>query len=349
VTDYCRFTLGCYGGPNPVPPLSELTLCWPQSSAPITGGSAIWADQAVELNGGVYSRNTLTSGGPTSQDSSGYDGAVVVKNADLRATDAIVEGNIGTGLMSEGTVSAVNTSLKENGEGINGMNVELDRVRVDGNQGWGIRSAGTVKLVDTAIIGNSASDSTGGVWAGTLQADRTTIADNNGSPIQADTAALRNTTVTAFSGSDANPSSFIVNVSSALELEHATLSGVTLVTPQLTTARSVAIAATDGSVCPVPGDASSGVTVASTGYNWFSDTSCGLNGPADRQEDAVFLLGPLADNGGAVPTRLPENQSVLIDRVPIGACSITPDARGVTRPQGAACDIGAVEVRITNR
>ena len=351
VTDYCRFTFGCWGGPSPVPPLSEVDLCVSQLSAPITGGSAIWADQTVELNGGVYSRNTLTIGGPTSQNSSGYDGAVVVKNADLRATDAILEGNIGTGLMSEGTVSAVNTSLKENGEGINGVNVELDRVRIDSNQGWGIRSVGAVTLVDTAIIGNSSSDTTGGVWARTLQADRTTIANNNGTPIQADTAALRNTTVTAFSGSDANPSSFIVNVGSALELDHATLSGVLLVTPQLTTARSVAIAATDRSVCPVPSDASSRVTVASTGYNWFSDTSCGLDGPADRQEDAAFLLGALADNGGPVPTLLPGNESVLIDHVPIGACSITRDARGVTRPQGAACDIGAVEVevQITNR
>jgi len=50
-------------------------------------------------------------------------------------------------------------------------------------------------------------------------------------------------------------------------------------------------------------------------------------------------LGPLADNGGASATRTPAPDSPVVDRF---ACSGT-DQRGVARPFGALCDIGAYE------
>lgn len=52
-------------------------------------------------------------------------------------------------------------------------------------------------------------------------------------------------------------------------------------------------------------------------------------------------LGTLADNGGFTPTMRPETGSVAIDS---GTC-VGPsfDQRAAPRPQGIACDIGAVE------
>ena len=49
-------------------------------------------------------------------------------------------------------------------------------------------------------------------------------------------------------------------------------------------------------------------------------------------------------NGGSTPSRVPVVGSVLIDAVPasVGSCGGV-DQRGVVRPQGAGCDIGAVE------
>jgi hypothetical protein len=52
-------------------------------------------------------------------------------------------------------------------------------------------------------------------------------------------------------------------------------------------------------------------------------------------------LGPLAANGGFSPSHLLQAGSPGIDA---GACAIATDQRGVARPQGAACDLGAVEV-----
>ncbi|HMJ13210.1 MAG TPA: choice-of-anchor Q domain-containing protein, partial [Polyangiaceae bacterium] len=79
-------------------------------------------------------------------------------------------------------------------------------------------------------------------------------------------------------------------------------------------------------------------------YNWLSDTSCALSGTGDHEGAGALLLGPLADNGGFVPTRAPAAGSVLIDQIPSAACPTVSDARGIARPQGVACDIGAVEV-----
>jgi len=61
------------------------------------------------------------------------------------------------------------------------------------------------------------------------------------------------------------------------------------------------------------------------------------------------LLGPLADNGGPTKTHLPAANSPVLDRVPSQECTaldgkvLSTDQRGVRRPQGTACDIGAVE------
>lgn len=62
--------------------------------------------------------------------------------------------------------------------------------------------------------------------------------------------------------------------------------------------------------------------------------------------DADPLLGPLADNGGFTPTMLPGAGGAAIDAgTPPGGCHGT-DQRGVSRPQGGSCDIGAVEARV---
>jgi CSLREA domain-containing protein len=57
------------------------------------------------------------------------------------------------------------------------------------------------------------------------------------------------------------------------------------------------------------------------------------------------LLAPLADNGGPTQTMRPQPGSPAIDQAPAsGAGCPQIDQRGVTRPSGAACDIGAYEV-----
>lgn len=81
--------------------------------------------------------------------------------------------------------------------------------------------------------------------------------------------------------------------------------------------------------------------VLSGDYNIVSDTSCGFTQPHDQQ-GMNPLLGPLASNGGPTPTHALLPGSPAIDA---GSCvaGVTTDQRGIARPQGATCDIGAYE------
>lgn len=79
--------------------------------------------------------------------------------------------------------------------------------------------------------------------------------------------------------------------------------------------------------------------VADQGHNIaFPDPSC----PGARVVDPG--LGPLADNGGPTATLALLAGSPAVDAVPSTGAGCPPtDQRGVARPQGAACDIGAYE------
>jgi CSLREA domain-containing protein len=82
--------------------------------------------------------------------------------------------------------------------------------------------------------------------------------------------------------------------------------------------------------------------VTTSSFNLVPDGSCGATLPGTPS------LGPLADNGGATATHLPGAGSGVIDAIPggtVGLCdgSVATDQRGVARPVGSACDVGAVE------
>jgi hypothetical protein len=249
--------------------------------------------------------------------------------------------------------------------------------------GGGLSVLGELVITDTDVTGNSgiarfhegghATFAGGGIRAGSVRGERINVSNNRASSInptpgdgssRADSSggggiagrtrvALLNSTLSGNSAARLDLPFPIPSLSSArgaavlatrLELDHTTITDnsdpsiPSLDVAELVTHRSVAVAPAETQVC-APG------TIASTSsYNWFSDTSCSLAGGGDHQGNAEFLLEPLAENGGAVSSRAPAAGSVLIDAVPSTACSTAIDARGVTRPQGGGCDIGALEV-----
>ena len=82
-------------------------------------------------------------------------------------------------------------------------------------------------------------------------------------------------------------------------------------------------------------------TVSSTGYNLESDDTCGFDGPGDLVSTPANL-GPLTDNGGPTKTMALTPCSAAIDAASDTTCPGT-DQRGIARPQGSNCDIGAYE------
>jgi hypothetical protein len=83
-------------------------------------------------------------------------------------------------------------------------------------------------------------------------------------------------------------------------------------------------------------------SIASGGHNIDGGASCGFNGAGDLSNTDP-KVGPLAENGGPVKTMALLAGSPAIDGGGSARCPET-DARGVLRPAGAACDIGAFEV-----
>jgi PKD repeat protein len=80
-----------------------------------------------------------------------------------------------------------------------------------------------------------------------------------------------------------------------------------------------------------------GAPISADGFNLDSDGSC------DGATTSGFInLGPLQDNGGPTQTMALLSGSVAIDGGDDAACAST-DQRGIARPQGNHCDVGAFE------
>jgi hypothetical protein len=95
--------------------------------------------------------------------------------------------------------------------------------------------------------------------------------------------------------------------------------------------------------------AASGIT--SDDYNLSDDTTCSFDGVHDIN-DAPAGLDPagLAANAGPTPTIALLPDSPAWNAIPEASCTddqdtpVTSDQRGVARPQGTGCDIGAFEL-----
>jgi hypothetical protein len=106
-----------------------------------------------------------------------------------------------------------------------------------------------------------------------------------------------------------------------------------------------------GSILESTADACLAGGFLSGGHNLVSDDSCGFAATGD-QEMVDALLGPLADNGGPTLTHLPSPVSPAVGAVPDGTAGICTggrtDQRGVVRPQGVGCDVGAIERQVSD-
>ena len=122
--------------------------------------------------------------------------------------------------------------------------------------------------------------------------------------------------------------------------DHVTLVGDGITTTGTTTlGGSILDAGAGGTVCDG--------AVTSAGSNLEHGTSCALAMSGDAS-GVDPLLGPLQDNGGGTLTHALTAASPAVDAA--GACGLTEDQRGKTRPLDgnldtvAACDVGAFEL-----
>ena len=226
--------------------------------------------------------------------------------------------------------------------------------------GGGIYNAGTLTLSNSTVSGNTVSATGSGYYvsvygggiynAGTLALSNSTISGNTangggndyyggvtgGGIFNAGTLTLSNSTISGNTATSAND--FYGSVSGGGISNGGTL----------TVKNSIVANNPSGGNCAG--------TITSQGYNLSDDASCtsSFTQTGDLNSTAAGLdPSGLKANGGPTQTIALLATSPAVDAIPlspINYCTdtsgnpITTDQRGVTRPQGSACDIGAFEL-----
>jgi CSLREA domain-containing protein len=198
--------------------------------------------------------------------------------------------------------------------------------------GGGVFSTGSTTIRRSLVVNNSsAPDDGGGLFAsdGTMLVENSTIANNSAAGIGGGlvtTAGVGNPQVNinnvTFAGNGAASGGGIFFVNGAMSLQN-----------------TIVANSTSGGNC-------SGSQPNSLGNNLSSDSSCNFIASGDLLNTDP-LLGGLSNNGGPTRTMALLTGSPAIDAGNNATC-IATDQRGVPRPQGAACDIGAYEAALIN-
>jgi hypothetical protein len=267
----------------------------------------------------TFTRLTLDDVTITGGDSNDVGGGLLVGANGLRLRQARIVGNAAAG-PGGGAFVGGGGSIPEVVDSVISDNTA-------GDAGGGLFSNNQVGLIRSAVTGNSAAGDGGGIWANNTFVSLTdsTVTDN----LAAETG-----------GAISAPS---IDLTRSTVVDNRSLAGGSLqASVEVVSTQSVIVPSTvpfSGTACDTPAG-------GSFGYTYAADGTCGVGGSTGDVVSAVPPnLAPLAMNGGPTPTRLPNAGSPLIGAVPAGFedCEAT-DQRGVGRPQGGACEIGAVEV-----
>jgi hypothetical protein len=280
-----------------------------QLSSPLTITNSTFIGNSANNGGALtdFATTGLTLDSDKFIDNSAEDGGAVLLENQVDGVGAITldhdEFDHNTAIFGGGAVNTIDGPVSVDGSSFVGN---------DGGEGGGamffeiIAGAPQVSLVNTTISGNRGEFGGGlGFLATTTQASlvNDTIAFNLGPGLEA----------TSLLGSGPAP----VGVTNTI------------------------IADNRGGDCSNSNGGGSRVPAAvDLGFNLDSDGTC-FAAPTDKTV-ADPLLGQPADNGGPVMTDALATGSPAIDAGTNSGCPAT-DARGVTRPQGTSCDIGAYE------
>ena len=348
--------------------------------AAIQESNAMAGSNTVELPAGTYLL-TLPGSGGDAQGDLNINGSVRILGAG--ATNTLIDGNGGRlntriFLVQSGSLQVQDVTLQNGGspivpEGggirIDAGSVFLTRVVMTGNEAYSnggaiAMFAGLLSITDSTLDSNIVTSRGGGLYASTnttIGITRSTFSNNQstlGGAIQNfGTLTLENSTVSGNSGSAGTGG--IINVGS-MDLNNVTITNNT--SNEESAGRAGGISG-DGGVLNLRntliagnhntagGSPDCAGTLTSQGHNLIQNTmGCTIVGTTTGNKLGVNpLLGPLANNGG--PTRTHSLGATSPAReagnpAAPGSSSTacrTTDQRGVNRPQGARCDIGAVE------
>ncbi|MCL4861319.1 MAG: PxKF domain-containing protein, partial [Caldilineaceae bacterium] len=303
----------------------------------LTVTNSTFSDNSAVLGGGIYNEGTLTVENSTFSANSATGGSVSggggIRNlGTATVTNSTFSGNsavFGGGIVNVGVLTVENSTFSKN-------SANLD--------GGGIYNSGSLNLTNSTFSDNSVTADSygGGIYnSGSLDLTNSTFSGNRagfygGGIVNEGALAVTNST---FAGNSAFAGGGIYNTG-ALTVENNTFFGNSASwvggaifnssMPNMGTLRNTILANNSPG-----GNCAGGVTDGGGNLVW-GDTTC----PGIHADPKLLAL---ADNGGATQTMALDAGSAAIDAAVAAHCPAT-DQRGVSRPQGAHCDIGAFEV-----
>ncbi len=339
------------------------------------------SDDAINQGGGIFNAGTLALENDSAiRGSSASDGGGLYNQGEATVRNSVISSNTtgsgrGGGIFNAGTVTLIGSSITENFESegagfYNTGTLSMQVSSIEGNTTPGTagvfvnEASGVVELQGVEIIGNS-DDGGGASNRGGEVTLTEVVYDGNSDSItnfEGGTLTLVDSTVSN-TGPSYGPG---ISNEGTLNMQNSTVSGNelggignsgTLNVAYSTVARNSGEFASENTV-GISNDAAGTValtgtivagndtdcqgSITSDGYNLDSDGSCNLSAEGDLSS-VDPLLAPLQENGVTLTHPLQEG-SPAIDAIPTDVCSVDTDQRGVSRPQGGACDIGAFEV-----
>ena len=353
---------GGYGGGISNDGVLSLTDVELTQNAAIHGG-------AIYNNGTLTMTDSVADGNQSAVDGGGIsnDGRLVLENTTISGN----ESKSGAGIHNAKQAVITGSRVIGNKASLNGGGIlsrdqlTLTNTLVSGNEsqnaGGGIKSNGRLVLTDSTIEGNI-----GGVGGGihqrlgftatgsTISGNTAKYGDGGGIYIEyGDVLTFTNVTVSDNTAREKGGGLFLRGEAD-LTLSNSTITGNRAETDgggvynegKLTFVNSILA----GNSVGRKGPDCYGDTI-SLGHNIIGDrTSCGWIATVGDVVGVVFYpvdpkLGPLLDNGGPAKTHAILSGSPAIDAGDDTNCPAS-DQRGTSRPQGAACDIGAYEKQV---
>jgi predicted outer membrane repeat protein len=341
------------------------------------GGNAlpvITGNVTVDGNGAVLDRSTA-SGIPDFRFFDVQSGASLAIN-DLTLSNGVVNNGLGGGAIYNQT----NASLSINGSTFTGNSSPA----TTGTSGGAIDNSGTLTVTTSSFSDNSAMEGGAIFNQGVANVSTTTFSGNtalvygggallgaagsmtifadtftgntgpDGGAIDNDTSALSIDDST-FSGNTAgsNGGGAIANFGGPITISQSTLAdnsspyGANLLNytnSMLSLSMSIVADGIGGPNCD------QAAPITDNGYNLDSGSSCGFSSSKGSLSNTEPSLDPLASNGGPTQTMALPAGSPALDVIPTTApgCTGTTDQRGVSRPQGSGCDVGAYELIVNS-
>jgi serine/threonine protein kinase len=345
------------------------------NSTPGDGGGIESTGTLVLINTTITGNRAVSTGTPFDHNKDFGNGGGIANHGVLRVINSRIFGNVastdGGGVYNEykvPTVSTISNSTIFNNTACRGGggifirkgDLALNNTTVSNNKvgncvgytlgrpglGGGIKNFGTLTLTNSTVSANTTPADGGGIYSGVNATDVGMLTLTN-STVSGNTSSGGSGGGIEYEGSQATITFCTLYGNTALNGGGISIGNNTTNQPVQVTLRNSLVAANHATTGPdILGN------LISNGYNLIQDPT-GTSFTPNNQHTTDIMNVPFSNlgidpklSGKPAQTHALLKGSPAIDTIPLDACQvagITTDQRGVKRPQGPRCDIGAYE------